>query len=270
MGESGFVEVPGGSLYYEAAGSGPAVLLVHAGVANLRMWDPLVPLLSDRYRVVRYDTRGYGMTESEHVDFSNRDDLVAVLDHGGTETAAVVGASRGGIIALDSVIEYPERFDALVVVGGGVSGFEPSTQVGEAGMWEEAERMWEAHEWEGLSDLETRWWVDGPGQSPDRVDPAMRELVHGWILSNYRAEKEEGIPQPLQPPAFERLEEVAVPLLVTMGGLDDPGTNEACRVLASRVAGARTIVYDAAHMMTLEHPGRFADDLLAFLDAIHA
>jgi pimeloyl-ACP methyl ester carboxylesterase len=98
----------------------------------------------------------------------------------------------------------------------------------------------------------------------------MRELVHGWILSNYRAEKEEGIPQPLQPPAFERLEEVAVPLLVTMGGLDDPGTNEACRVLASRVAGARTIVYDAAHMMTLEHPGRFADDLLAFLDAIHA
>jgi len=57
---------------------------------------------------------------------------------------------------------------------------------------------------------------------------------------------------------------------VTMGGLDDPGTNEACRVLASRVAGARTIVYDAAHMMTLEHPGRFADDLLAFLDAIHA
>jgi pimeloyl-ACP methyl ester carboxylesterase len=266
---TGFIDVPGGSIYHEVSGSGPDVVLIHAGVANLRMWDPLIPLLADRYRVIRYDTRGFGRTETEPVEFSNRDDLIAVLDHVGADVATVVGASRGGIIALDTVIEFPNRFEGLVTVAGAVGGYQPDLDE-DVSVWQEAERRWEAKEWEWLADFETKMWCDGPGQPANRVDTAVREMVHGWILSNYRSQKEEGVPQPLQPPAAERLEEVQVPVLVVIGELDDPGTNASSRYLAESVSGAKLLEYEgAAHMLSLEHPGRFAEDLLGFLDSIH-
>jgi 3-oxoadipate enol-lactonase len=77
--DSGFVETNGGRIYYEVDGDGEPVVLIHAGIANLRMWDGQVPALADRYRVIRYDTRGFGRTETEDVPFSNRDDITAVL-----------------------------------------------------------------------------------------------------------------------------------------------------------------------------------------------
>lgn len=271
MSESGFVDVPGGSLYVEVEGEGSPLLLIHAGVANLRMWDEQVPRLAERWRVIRYDTRGFGRTESERVEFSNRADAAAVLDHVGAATAVVVGASRGGIIALDFTLESPERVDALVVVAGGVGGYFSPADEGQDHIWEEAERMEEANEWDRLADFETQWWVDGPGQDPDRVDPAVRSRVHDWILSGYRAEKEAGIPRPLDPPAVGRLAEISVPTLVIVGGLDDPATVDACGVLASGVAGARLVTFaGCAHMLNLEQSDRFTDTLIDFLEAVEA
>ncbi|MFH1104603.1 MAG: alpha/beta fold hydrolase [Actinomycetota bacterium] len=269
MTRTGFVEAPGGRLYHEVDGSGPVVILVHAGVANLRMWDPHVAALAADHNVVRYDTRGYGRTESEHVEFSNRADLIAVMDHAGADRACLVGVSRGGQIVLDTALEHPDRVSGLVVGAGGVSGFQPTTPVADSKMWEEAERMWLAHEWEGLSEFETRLWVDGPGQPSDRVDPQIRSLVHGWILDNYRAEKEAGIPQPLDPPAAGRLGEVRCPTLVATASLDDPGTIQACRFLADGVAGARVeVVEGAAHMFNLEQPERFTRLVREFLGSL--
>lgn len=268
MTESGFVSVPGGSLYYEDEGDGPAVVLIHAGVANLRMWDPLVASLSARYRMIRYDTRGFGLTESEHAEFSNRADVIAVLDHAGVDKATVVGASRGGSIALDSVIEYPQRFEALVVVAGGVGGYRPPDIEEDEALWKEAERMEEAKEWDALADFETRFWCDGPGQPTDRVDPEIRDRVHGWIIDNYRADKEGGVPQVLTPSAVGRLGEVTVPVMVVIGEFDEPFANASCRYLAETV-GATLVEYPAAHMLTLEHPDRFATDLHGFLARVH-
>ena len=260
----GFVPVPGGSLYAEIDGSGPAIALVHAGVANLRMWDPHVPALAEHYTVIRYDTRGFGRTESEHVEFSNRADLIAVLDHARAERAILVGVSRGGSIVLDTALEYPGRTAGLALVAGGVSGFEATASLVDPATWEEAEAHWKAKEWGWLADFETALWADGPGQSPDRVAPAVREAVHGWILSNYRAEKEEGIPQTLDPPAAGRLGDLDLPVLVAIGLRDEVGVIEACRHLAASVPGARVEEFDAAHMLNLEHPEHFTRLLLDF------
>lgn len=266
MTQSGFLEVPGGSLYFETTGAGNPLVLIHAGVANLGMWDPQVESLAKRYRVIRYDTRGYGRTESEHVPFSNRADLAALLDHLDVSTTYLLGASRGGIIALDFTLERPDRVTALIIAAGGISGYAPDATEGEEQMWEEVEQMWEEHRWEELADFETRWWVDGPGQPPDRVDTALRARVHDWILSNYQAEKEDGIPQPLDPPATARLHEVSIPTLVMVGDLDDEGTQDSCRRLAREVEGARLEVFpSAAHMINLEQPARFTNLLMRFL-----
>ena len=266
--QTGFLETNGARIYYEVEGSGHPLVMVHAGIANLRMWDEQVRVFSGRYRGIRYDTRGFGRTETDAVEFSNRADLAAVLDHVGAPSAYVLGLSRGGMIALDFTLERPERVDALIVAAGGIGGYETESTPDQKAFVDEAEKAWEAHEWERLADLETSYWVDGPGQPPDRVPPEVRAQVHEWILTTYRAEKEEGIPQPLDPPASGRLGGIRVPTLVMVGDLDDAGTQQACRRLAAEVAGARLEVFEgAAHMLNLEQPDRFNRVLLKFLAA---
>jgi len=95
------LDVNGASLYYETDGASehPALLLIHAGIANLRMWDPQIAALAASHYVVRFDTRGYGQSETQNVDFSNRADALAVLDHVGVHKATIIGCSRGGSIA---------------------------------------------------------------------------------------------------------------------------------------------------------------------------
>lgn len=133
--------------------------------------------------------------------------------------------------------------------------------------WAEVEARAEAGDWEYVAEWETAYWADGPGQPPDRV-PGVRRRVNDWVLATYRAEKEEGIPQPLDPPANARLSELRAPLLVMIGTLDDPGTQISMRHLAGAVPGARLEVFDGvAHMINLERPERFSAVLRDFLAA---
>jgi 3-oxoadipate enol-lactonase len=264
--ESGFLETNGARIYWEAAGNGEPVLMVHAGVANLRMWDGQVAALRDAYRIIRHDTRGFGRTETDAVQFSNRADIAAVLDHVGEGSAHLVGLSRGAQIALDFALELPERVRSLTFASGGVGGYDPGDEAPPG--WDEVEARTEAHDWDYVADWETRYWGDGPGQPADRLDADVRARVHDWILSNYRAEKEEGIPQPLDPPANDRLGGLRAPLLVILGDLDDLGTQLSCRHLAATVPGARLEVFEgAAHMVNLEQPDRFNRLLRDFLNA---
>ncbi len=267
-GETGVVETNGARISFEAEGSGEPVVLIHAGIANLRMWDGQVPALRDAYRAIRYDTRGYGRTETEDVPFSNRADIAGLLAHVGESSAHVVGLSRGGMIALDFALEHPDRVRSLTVAAGGIGGRMSPAELPES-TWEEPERLIEARDWEGISEWETAFWADGPGQPRDRV-PDVRAKVHDWILTNYRAEKEEGQPQPLTPPAAERLGDLRAPLLVLAGTLDDPGTTESMRFLAQAVPGARYEELETAHLINLEQPERFNRVLREFLDAVRA
>jgi 3-oxoadipate enol-lactonase len=267
VGESGFLDVDGGRIYYEVEGDGHPVLLVHGDLGNLRMWDDQVPVFAERYRVIRYDRRGYGRTESDDVEFSNRADAAAVLDHAGAASGYVVGQSRGGMIALDFVIERPERVDAFISAASGIGGYQPQRPDDtEPPPWEEMERLWESKEWAPLAELETQVWVDGWGQPRTRVDAEVRRKVHDWILATYQAAKPEGKPQPLDPPAVQRLAEVRVPTLVLTGEVDEAGGVEAGQHLAASVAGARLVEFPSvAHMIQLEQPDRFNELVLEFL-----
>ena len=110
----GYIEVPGGKIYAEADGDGPPVVFVHAGVAHLRMWDEQVAALRDAYRVIRYDTRGYGKTRvADDAPYSNSGDLGLVMDHFNVDSAHVAGLSRGAQIALDFAVNEPTRTRSL-------------------------------------------------------------------------------------------------------------------------------------------------------------
>src|SRR6266542_1756231 len=178
MTESGYVTVPGGRLYYEVDGSGEPLLLIHGGLGSLRMWDGQVPAFASQYRVIRFDTRGYGQSETEHVPFSNRADAAAVLERVGERWCHLVGQSRGGMLALDLTLERPDLARSLVLVASGASGYEPELPDDAArAPWDELERLWDSKEWEPLAELETQVWVDGWGQPHTRVDPTLRAQV---------------------------------------------------------------------------------------------
>ncbi|MDP9269585.1 MAG: alpha/beta hydrolase, partial [Chloroflexota bacterium] len=102
------ISAPGATLHTLDEGSGPPIVLLHAGIADLRAWDALVPhLTAAGYRAIRYDMRGFGRTVTEDVPFSNRADVIAVMDACGVGRAAVVGNSRGGMVTFDTAIEFP-------------------------------------------------------------------------------------------------------------------------------------------------------------------
>jgi pimeloyl-ACP methyl ester carboxylesterase len=268
MTDTGYFDYNGGRLCYEVDGEGPALTLIHAGVANLRQWDPQVPAFTRHHRVVRYDTRGFGGTTTANVPFSNRGDLAALLDHLGIERTAVLGTSRGGSIAVDFTLEHPDRVSALIPVASGLGGFDVQPTPEEQALWDEYDRRYDAKDWDWIIETETAFWVDGPGQPPERVPAAIRDRVHAWIAESYRDHaSEDPQPEPLVPPAVGRLGEIAVPTLVMVGDLDEPATIEACRRLARDIPNARLELFEGvAHMVNLEQPERFARLVLDFLD----
>ena len=269
MADSGFVEVPGGELYYEVDGDGPPLTLIHAGVAHLRMWDEQVEAWRDRFRVIRYDTRGFGRTRTEDVPYSNRDDLAALLDALEVESTHLLGASRGGIIALDFTIERPERVHSLTWVAGGVRGLDTPGDPRLTDVWPELERLYEARDWPALVELETQVWTDGPGQPPDRVDPSIRRRMVEWNMENYQAEQQAEQSIPTEWKTVERLGEINVPTLVVWGTLDESTVGVAGEHLARHVEGARKHVFEGvAHMDNLERPKEFNKLVAEFLEEV--
>ena len=261
---NGTLETNGARIYYEVEGSGEPVVLIHAGVADLRMWDDQVAALRDSYRVIRYDTRGFGRTETDAVEFSNRADIAALLDHlGGRVGARRRAFARRTRSRSTSRSNFPSGCARSSWRPEGSVAMTRATRRPKAGI--RSRRGPRPTTGFAVAEWETAYWADGPGQPADRVDPAVRARVHDWILTNYQAEKEEGQPQPLDPPAAGRLGELRAPLLVMLGTLDDPGTSDSMRHLADAVPGARLEVFEgSAHMLNLEQPDRFNALLLEF------
>ena len=268
---STFVPVPGGRLNVVDEGSpgDPPIVLLHAGIANLRSWDELVPALSRAgYRVVRYDARGFGGSTTDDVEFSDRADLIAVLDALGIERAALVGNSRGGRIAIDTAIEFPDRVCAVVAVAAGLGGFDGQSTPEEIALFEEMERLESADEPDpaAIADIDVRVWVDGPGQPVTRVPAAIRERVTEMDVPNYAPGHVSGRPVPLTPPAADRLAELRCPVLAIAGAVDVSEVAQAARHLEANAPVARAMVLpDVAHMIGMEIPDELAALVVEFL-----
>ena len=264
-----FVPVRGGRLAFDATGDGPPIVLMHAWICDRRMWDDLMPLFARRHRIVRYDKRGFGETEvSERVRYSNRADVIAVLDHVGVDRATLLGVSGGAVVALDTALEFPDRLASLVCVAPGISGFDGGDTDDEAKAFAELERLEESREWPALVDGEVAMWVDGLGQSPDRVR-SVRERVRMMNLDAYTKHADEPLDDviPLEPRATGRLSSVTAPTLVVVGDLDTSSTIASARRIGTEVPGAQRVEWKGvAHLPPMERPAEFVQLVEAFLD----
>ena len=212
-------------------------MLIHGWLGNLRMWDFQAQALAGSYRVVRCDMRGFGRSTTEHVEFAYWADVAALLDHLGVDRAHVVGQSFGGSIALDLALARPACVATLTSVAGGISGYRPDLDPEEGNLpWSDLDRLWDEKKWVELAELETQTWVDGWGQPTTRVDPTLRDSIKSDVLSTYQAENEEGLPQPLEPRAADRLGELTVPVLVMIGALDEARSRATAAHLVASVS----------------------------------
>lgn len=270
---SGMCEVNGSKLYYETMGEGHALVLIHAGVADSRMWDGQFAAFAERYRVVRYDMRGFGQSHSESGAFSFRQDLADLLKHLNIEKIFLLGLSMGGQIATDFTLEHPELVAALMPCAAGLSGYD--SKVGddaksqfESKAFAEMEAAWEQKDRARLLELELDMWVEGPQQARGRAASSVRERVRE-MNSDVMKHTEELTSQRLDPPAVGRLGEIRGPTLVIVGDLDTTSVLEACDLLASGIAGARQVVIPGtAHMLNMEQPAEFNRIVLDFLSAL--
>jgi pimeloyl-ACP methyl ester carboxylesterase len=263
------VEVPGGRLRVADDGAGPPIVLLHAGVADFRAWDAMVPpLVAAGYRAVRPDTRGYGASTTEDVEFSLESDVVAVLDALGIGRAALVGNSRGGMTALDTAISFPDRVVAIVGVAAGLAGFDGGGTPEEMAINEEYEKVDAADPFDAdaLTEFEAGVWLDGPGQPAGRVEAPLRTSFIEMARPLNEPGRVRGRRIALEPPANDRLAELRCPVLAIAGALDFSEVTAAAERIAAGAPDAGAQVWpDVAHMIGMEQPDRLAAAIVAFM-----
>jgi len=267
-----FIDVPGGRLCVVDEGDGPPVVLLHAGIVDLRAWDALVPhLVAAGHRAVRYDARGWGRSATDDVDYSNRADVVAVLDGLGIGRAVLVGNSRGGQIAFDTAIEFPDRVAAVVGVGAGLGGFEGDLTPDELAALEEMDRLEEAESKnaDAIAEINVRIWVEGLGQPAGRTPPWIAAQVREATRLLSEPGHVFGRPIRLDPPAATRLADLRCPVLAIAGALDISDVAETARHLQEHAPDARAMILpEAAHMIGMEQPAELADLITGFLEPL--
>jgi len=265
--DRGFVDFDGARLYYEVAGSGQPLVLGHAGIADLRMWDVQLARFAERYRTVRWDMRGFGRSPMPEGGgpYSNRNDLYGLLQALEIESGFLVGCSQGAETIIDFTIEHPEMVDALVLVGSAVSGFE--FEGPEPPQWQELVAAFRSGDLSRAAELEVEIWVVGHGRSPEQVDPDILSRVRKMdelALSTVAARRD--LAGPLEPPALGRLSGIEAPTLIVVGDADDPEILRGSDLLAKEIRGSKKIVMpETAHLPSMERPAEFNQHVLEFL-----
>jgi pimeloyl-ACP methyl ester carboxylesterase len=271
-----FVDTPPARLAVDDDGdpAAPALVLLHAGNATRRMWDPLAAPLSATHRVVRYDARGFGDSSRPGGRYVGSDDVLAVMDAVGVERATLMGASLGGRVALDTALAAPERVTAVVMIGSVPSGAVPTYTVAEQRLADAADDAEAAADWSRRAELDVDIWSVGPTRRRDQVDPTFlaRAVRHAHehvelLMTTPGASCRAGVPT-----AVERLGELAAPLLSLVGEHDFAFTRaqQERTVLAVGGEAKAVTIPHAAHFPGVEQPEAVLAVVRPWLAALRA
>lgn len=262
--DAGFADISGAPLYYEVAGAGRPLVLLHEGFADSRMFDDQIAAFAARYRVIRYDRHGSGRSGRPTVPYTHHGALRDLLRHLGVARASLLGLSDGGRVAIDGALAYPALVDALIPVAPAVGGYTGSDAY--LRQWGEIGAALAAGDVPGAVKLTLRMWMDEPTRTSAEVDPAVRERMREMMTHYYTIRGDD--PPPLEPPAIARLAEIRVPTLIMVGDKDQPDILTQGDLLHAGITGTQKIVIPGvAHVPNMERPADFNRLVLGFLDA---
>jgi 3-oxoadipate enol-lactonase len=260
--ESGKVEINGGGkLYYEMAGSGRVVVLIHGGLADSRLWDDQFSEFAKHYRVVRYDLRGFGRSDFSMGPLSHVDDLTALLKFLKIRKAALVGLSLGGIVAMDFTLAHPEMVERLILAASGLRGYQGVRNTQGIAANEAAEK-------EGLEKA-IALWLEHPFFATGKNSPRYQQRMRAMLTDNFRTWGRTPAPiiwtWPSQP-VIERLPQIKTPTLIIVGDRDFVNITAIADILAAKIPGAqRAVIAGVSHHLNMEKPREFNQLALDFL-----
>jgi pimeloyl-ACP methyl ester carboxylesterase len=243
-------------------GRGPAVVFIHGWTLDLEAWEPQAAALAGSFRVVRYDRRGFGLSEGTPGRAADAEDLGRLLDRLGLDAATLVGHSQGARVALAFALRHPERVTALVLDGPPDEVGDPETAGDEDFSVAEYRRLVAE---QGVAAFR-RAWRGHPLMRLHSDDPAARAAV-ARILERYPARDLVGPADPPPPPAgTAALGRFTKPALVVNGESDTPTRLRAGEALARALPLAeRVVVPGAGHLPNLDAPRAYNDAIQAFL-----
>lgn len=236
------------------------VLLLHAGIADSRMWAPQIEALTQAgHRVLAPDLPGFGQTPLVPGTVDYVAHVTALIDG----PAAVVGCSFGGRVALEVALalDRPELVERLALIGSGLGGWEWSDEA-KVGFAEE-EAALELGDLAGAAAAQARMWL------AEGAEPAVRALTEEMTRRSYELQlpvEDEVTGTWPEPPLEGRLGEIRVPTLVVVGDEDVPDIRAIAEKLVREIQGARLeVVEGAGHLPSLERPDDVNRLLLEFL-----
>lgn len=259
------VTINGERLYYEVVGEGPPIVLIHGWSLNLEMWDPQVPALSQHFRVIRYDRRGFGRSSGGEDATWDAADLAALLDHLGEDKVHVLGMSQAGRVALQFALRNPDRVSSIILhgatppeglglpwSGADRNPFEAWARIAREEGVDAFRRAWAAHPLMGV-----------PAGRPDvraRLDELLQSYSGGRILNPSSPSG------PVRPVTMEDLSRVGAPTLVLIGENEVPYLQMVAHGLAYYIPNARLVVIPGGgHVVNLIAPAAYNAAVLEFL-----
>jgi pimeloyl-ACP methyl ester carboxylesterase len=258
-----FATVNGQKIHYrDTGGRGPAVVLAHGFLMDCTMFDAQVAALSDTFRVVTWDERGFGQTEYDGKPFTYWDsanDCLALMTHLGIERAVVGGMSQGGFLSLRAALTAPERVRALVLIDTAADNDGPEILA-------------------GYRQMVDTWVTHGPVD--DLVNIIANIIIADtkenpkWI-AKWKARPKESMVHPAgclldRDDISARLGEITCPALIIHGTNDTAISAERAEALQRGLRHAEPIVWvqGAAHAANLTHPTVVNPPLQAFLERV--
>jgi 3-oxoadipate enol-lactonase len=251
---------------YDLTGKGRTVVFIHGWALNKSVWDDQVPVFSKRYRVLRYDSPGFGKSTGVADESAEPADLLVLLEALHIDHAYIVGHSRGGGIALRFAAAYPERVDGLVLYGSTPpAGFPVSPEF----------MQWRA----SLPGIAKQFGLDSVGKlvlasdlawaPPGRNDIGER-LRKVWASYSGKDLLDPRPPSGLVPmPDMARLSTLRIPTLAIIGDHELPVFAAAADTFASRIPNAKKVVIpNAGHGAHLAQPTTFNGALLDFFSDV--
>jgi 3-oxoadipate enol-lactonase len=258
---SGHLDVGGSKIYYEECGTGAAVVLLHDSLLHSVTWDAEWEPLCRKYHAIRYDRRGYGKSDTPKTQFSQTEDLHALLTHLNIARAIIVGNSSGAAIAVDFALAHPEMVEGLVLIGPIVDGVE----VGAASQ----ERISKNNEPLARGDVKAAAenWSKDPNVLGEGHEAARKKL-YDILAENpqnlkYTAEFE----MHNSSPSNSHLAEIRVPTLILVGEFEVSDVHAHAAAMEEAIPGAqRDVIINAGNLVQLEEPDILTEKLSRFVD----
>jgi pimeloyl-ACP methyl ester carboxylesterase len=252
--------VTGGELAYDDVGNGPPVVLLHGAFMDRRAWDPQLPELTSRFRVIRYDIRPFGESTSPEKPYRLTADLLQVLDHLRIDRAHLIGHSLGGQLAIDFALAHAPRVASLVLVGAPPSGMVPTAEESKA-----IADIFAAVKSGDEAILKA--WLAHPMWSASQDRPDVLKVLESSTrrsLAAFRMSRQPFLP--VDQPAIKRLRDITAPTLVVVGDRDLPSLRQAAVLLGREIPGATTkVVPGADHALPIGWAKEFNAAALEFL-----